>query len=160
MGQVNYWTPEYVIEPARKVLGAFDLDPASCAAANRTVNAKHYFTVEDDGLSKRWWGRVWMNHPWTAKDNPLWINKLISEYECGHIDAAICITQASVNTLWFHKLFAYPICFPKGRVNFYEHGQATSNNRYETAITYFGPCVQAFACEFAALGAVVMPVGV
>ena len=155
--QVNYWTPGYVIEPARRVLGSIDLDPASCAAANETVRAAHYFTVADDGLSQRWHGNVWMNHPWTAKDNPLWIDKLVSEYTAGNIAAAVCITQASVNTLWFHRLMSYPICFPKRRINFYELGQPTKNNRYETAITYLGRRVSAFEREFGTLGAIMSP---
>jgi ParB family chromosome partitioning protein len=45
----NEWfTPAENIEAARTVLGAIDLDPASCELADRTVRATHYFTAQDD----------------------------------------------------------------------------------------------------------------
>lgn len=43
-------------------LGAFDLDP--CSPINRPwPTAGIHYTVEDDGLSKPWFGRVWCNPP-------------------------------------------------------------------------------------------------
>jgi hypothetical protein len=35
----------------REVLGEIDLDPASCADANKIVRAKQFFTQEDNGYS-------------------------------------------------------------------------------------------------------------
>lgn len=58
----HYTRAEYV-EPARHVLGAIDLDPASSARANETVKAATYYTKEDDGLSLPWFGRVFVNPP-------------------------------------------------------------------------------------------------
>jgi 16S rRNA G966 N2-methylase RsmD len=57
-----YYTPSEIIELARSVLG--DIDPASSEIANRTVKAGEYFTKKDDGLSKEWFDRVWMNPPY------------------------------------------------------------------------------------------------
>ncbi len=50
----EWYTPSYIIEAARQVLGSIDLDPASCALANQTVKAAKYFTVDDDGLAQSW----------------------------------------------------------------------------------------------------------
>ena len=62
-GVCEYYTQEYIIDLAQEVLGVIDLDPASCSLANKVVRANNIFTIEDDGLSKPWFGNVWMNHP-------------------------------------------------------------------------------------------------
>ena len=38
-GKFEWYTPESIIELARETMGSIDLDPASCEAANRTVEA-------------------------------------------------------------------------------------------------------------------------
>ena len=59
----EWHTPPHIIEAARRVLGGIDLDPFSCAEANETVKADVYYTEDDDGFSKEWTGRVWINPP-------------------------------------------------------------------------------------------------
>ena len=53
-GDFEWYTPLRIIEPARRVLGEIDLDPASCEAANRVVKATRIFTESDDGLTQKW----------------------------------------------------------------------------------------------------------
>jgi hypothetical protein len=62
-GEMEWFTPSVYIEKARRVLGVIDLDPASCALAQETVQASHFLTVEDDGLMRMWLGNVWLNPP-------------------------------------------------------------------------------------------------
>ena len=45
--------------------GAVVAEAAPSAAANQTVKAKVFYTKDDDGLSKEWWGRVWLNPPYS-----------------------------------------------------------------------------------------------
>ena len=59
----EHYTPAAYVEAARYVLGGIDLDPASCAMANATVQAKHYYTKDDDGLDNPWHGLVYLNPP-------------------------------------------------------------------------------------------------
>jgi len=59
----EHYTPGPIIEAARVVLGGIDLDPASCPVANETVRAASIYTKADDGLSRAWPGRVWLNPP-------------------------------------------------------------------------------------------------
>ena len=61
---VDWYTPAYLMGAVRELLGAIDLDPASCAAANETVGAARYFTEIDDGLAQRWHGRLFLNPPY------------------------------------------------------------------------------------------------
>ena len=59
----EHYTPAPYVKAARLVLGAIDLDPASCARANATVKAARYYTAKDDGLAQPWCGRVYLNPP-------------------------------------------------------------------------------------------------
>lgn len=56
----EWYTPKYVIDS----LGEFDLDP--CALMLPVYNtAKNMYNKADDGLSKEWCGRVWLNPPYS-----------------------------------------------------------------------------------------------
>ena len=49
-GKVEYYTPSWIVEAARLVMGSIDLDPASNAKANETVKAKIFIpkdTIEN-----------------------------------------------------------------------------------------------------------------
>lgn len=56
----EWYTPKEIINS----LGSFDLDP--CAPVVRLWDtAQNHFTKEDDGLSKEWFGRIWLNPPYS-----------------------------------------------------------------------------------------------
>ena len=57
----EYYTPiEFV-----KALGDFDLDP--CVPINmKNKTASVMYNKEDDGLKQDWFGRVWLNPPYSA----------------------------------------------------------------------------------------------
>lgn len=55
-------------------LGEFDLDP--CSPIKRPWDtAKHHYTRKNDGLSKQWKGRVWLNPPYGTNTHR-WMKKL------------------------------------------------------------------------------------
>lgn len=154
-GEVEYYTPQNIIEAARATLGGIDLDPASSAIANERVRAESFFTKEDDGLSKMWWGRVWMNHPFGRIENPQWIGKIEHEFSEGNIDAACCITFACTSEAWFRPLLHYPQCFLSPRTNYYlPDGTLKRGVSKGSVVTYFGPHTSLFARFFAPLGVV------
>lgn len=59
----EHYSPSNVVSAARLTMGGIDLDPASCLVANQTVQADDFFDALEDGLSRRWHGRVWLNPP-------------------------------------------------------------------------------------------------
>ncbi len=86
--EVEYYTDPKVVAPAIGMVGQFDLDVASSAAANRIIGAGHFYHaphfeivawwdnipvrrhVNVGGTDLPWWGSVWMNHPFMAPVNP------------------------------------------------------------------------------------------
>jgi hypothetical protein len=53
-GDYEWYTPRQYIELAKQVMGGIDLDPASCEAAQRTLQAGKYYTIEQNGLLEPW----------------------------------------------------------------------------------------------------------
>jgi ParB family chromosome partitioning protein len=45
------YSPPWIVEGARTVMGSIDLDPASCELANTTVKANRYYSRNVDGLA-------------------------------------------------------------------------------------------------------------
>ncbi len=154
---VEWYTPCEVLDAARQVLATIDLDPASCPRANALVQAKHFFSQADDGLSKEWFGRVWLNPPF-GKLGPKFARKLISEYESGSVQAAVFLANANALTSsWFHPLLKYPFCIPKGRVKFWnEHGTGESPGN-GSILVYLGTDTDKFSEHFEQFGTVVVP---
>lgn len=95
-------------------LGKFDLDP--CAPVKRPWDtAAHHFTVNDDGLSKEWFGRVWCNPPF-GREAIKWLRKLRS-----HGDG-IALIPARTETAMFYECVwnkASAVLFIRGRPHFH-----------------------------------------
>jgi len=116
-GNAEWYTPPAYLEAARRVLGAIDLDPASSAVANQFVQAGRFYTADDDGLSKEWRGRVWLNPPYSSKLIGLFVDKLIGSKE---VEAAIALVNNATETAWFRKLIdaASVVAFTTGRIKY------------------------------------------
>jgi phage N-6-adenine-methyltransferase len=154
-GKNNEWlTPPEILEMARDVLGAFDLDPASCEEANKNVKAARFYSAEDDGLTQEWHGRVWLNPPFSWPEIERFISKLIGEVQAGRVTEAICLTDNKTDTAWFRAAnqVAAAICFTE-RIRFLrlDGGRGFVPNRGQ-AFFYFGPNKQRFAEVFGPLG--------
>lgn len=152
-GDYEYYTPPFIIEAARSVLGRIHLDPASSETANEIVRAERY--LSKDGLETTWYGNVWMNHPFSRESNPLWINKLVGHVERGDVFAACCITYAATSEQWFRPLLDFPQCFLQPRTNYYlPDGSVKRGVTKGSVVTYMGPNLKRFREAFAGLGVV------
>lgn len=68
----DYYTPPLVF--AALAL-EFDIDVCAPPGGVPWIPAKRFFTVEDDGLSQEWEGRVWMNPPYSQATR--WVDRFI-----------------------------------------------------------------------------------
>lgn len=156
-GLNEWYTPAEYLDAAREVLGGFDLDPASSAQANETVGAKNFFTIDDDGIAQPWQGSVWLNPPYSQPAIAQFSEKLASEWESGHITAAIALTHNYTDTAWFQRLAkaCSAICFTRGRIGFLNPEGKKAAPTQGQAFFYFGQDVDTFASQFGAIGFVV-----
>lgn len=114
-----YTTPD-IINAAVACMGRIDLDPCSNSHESPNVPASRHYTKEDDGLSLPWFGNVYVNPPYGTAI-PLWVDKIISEYQCGNIERCVLLLPARTDTQWFRKMAEYPKCFMFGRIKFNGH---------------------------------------
>lgn len=154
--ETNEWyTPAVYLDAARAVLGGFDLDPASCADGNQSVQAARYYSIDDDGLTQPWKGRVWLNPPYGRLAGDF-ITRLVRDYKAGDITGAVCLVNAHcTDTRWFQELWDYPLCFTDHRINFAAGTAARSGSTHGSVFAYLGTDPAAFAEQFAQFGAVV-----
>lgn len=152
-GEHEWYTPIEYIDPARKVLGDIDLDPATSKTANAVVKAAEIFTLKDNGLAHRWHGRVWMNPPYSQPAIESFCQKLAGHIEAGDVSAAIVLVNNATETAWFQRLaeVSSAICFPRGRVRFWSPGKESAPLQGQ-AVLYSGPSVAVFSKEFERFG--------
>lgn len=155
----EWYTPPEILDRVRAVYaGCIDLDPASCEPANRTVQAKRFFTREEDGLAQEWRGKVFLNPPYCMPDVEAFCNKLLHELEARRVEEAILLLNNSTDTAYFHRLLgALPdygglVCFLKGRVKFTNPNTETIQARQGQALFYYGVDAWGFRREFSSLG--------
>ena len=119
----EWWTPQWLIEASREVLGTITLDPSSTPLANERVKAKYICTREDNGLEQIWWGNVFLNPPSkrgdpTAKPH-LWAKKLWREWRTGRVVHAILIVKSALGYNWYEDLYRkFYVCHLRDRPNF------------------------------------------
>ncbi len=107
----EWYTPKEIIE----LLGEFDLDP--CAPMNPLwATAKEMYNKQDDGLSKEWFGRVWLNPPYSR---PL-IEKFVSKM-ADHNNGIALLFNRCDNKMFHEIIFKKAIAmkFLRHRIRFY-----------------------------------------
>ena len=152
-GQPEWYTPANIIAAAVAVMGAIDLDPASCATANEVVGAEKIFTVEDDGIRQKWKGRVWLNPPYARGVIDQFCGILLHFYRGGDVTEACVLVNNSTDSAWWQALAeqADAICHIRGRVPFWSP-TGTGNPLQGSTVFYLGPNASLFREQFASLG--------
>ena len=168
----EWFTPMLYINAVRDVMGGIDLDPASCAAANKRIKAAAFFDRAANGLECGWYGRIWLNPPYgrtgawkDGKWNPragdsnakIWTEKLLQEWNLGHVSQAILLVNAVPGQKWFQPLFDFPICFTNHRIRFIsgKSGKVQSQPTHSNAFVYLGAQLEQFYMIFNTFGTIV-----
>jgi len=153
-GNNEWYTPQKYIDAARSVMGNIDLDPATSESAQKRINADRYFTEDCDGLERKWYGRVWLNPPYSQPLIYLFIDKLVSQIESDSIRECILLTHNYTDTAWFHlaESKAALICFTKGRIKFEDTQGNLASPTQGSAFFYFGDNEKKFREVFQEFG--------
>jgi len=117
-GSPDWFTPPEIIEAARTAMGGIDLDPCSDPIPQRWIRATIAYTAADDGLSRRWAGRVWMNPPYAAGLVDRFVDHLLDSED---VTAAVVLTNNATETRWGQRLLAAAnaFCLVAGRVRYW-----------------------------------------
>lgn len=154
-GENEWYTPLEYIAAAKRVMLGIDTDPASSEVANRTVKSATYYTVDDDGLTKKWSGRVWMNPPYSQPLISQFCEAVTSKYQGGEITSAIVLVNNATETIFFQRMLeaAAAVCFVKGRIKFLnESGDSVNTPLQGQCVLYFGNNIPAFRREYSGFG--------
>ena len=149
-GFFEWYTPPAIIEAARSAMGGIDLDPASSDVAQETVKAKRYFTIEDDGLSQPWKGRVWLNPPYSTELLGKFVGKVLDSK-----GPACVLVNNTTETKGGQALLARAdvVCFFSSRVRFIGPQDSTSPLQGQM-LTGLMVDVEAFRDSFSPMGAI------
>lgn len=157
----EWYTPRKIIDLVYETLGRIDLDPASNWKVNHeSINATVYYDESQNGLKFPWYGKVFLNPPYgkeNGKSNTeIWVNKLLAEFEARRVEEAILLINASTDTKTFHKLAkeGFPVCFPLGRISFYNNEGKSNSPTHGNAIWYLGNNTEKFIKTFKDLGVI------
>jgi len=130
----EWLTPPHILAE----LGGFDLDP--CAPIKRPwPTADNHFTARDDGLSRPWKGRVWLNPPY-GKPSVVrpWMERMAVHNHGTALIFARTETELFFDTVWER---ATGVLFLKGRL-FFHHvtGEpAVGNAGAPSCLVSYGP---------------------
>lgn len=138
----EHYTPAEWVERARRVMGGIDLDPCSCADAQRTVRALAWYDADQDGLTLPWNGRVFINSPGDRRGQlpKLFWEKLADEVEAGHVEQFVWLAfnAAQLRTLQRTSgaflLQQCEVFIPASRIRFTGDSPTKDN-----AFLYWGP---------------------
>lgn len=157
-GENEWYTPLPFIKAANATMGGIDLDPCSSVKANEVVGAELFYSIEDDGLTQPWNGRVWMNPPYGQPFVGQFCQRLAERVVSNDVSAAVALVNNATETGWFQDLadVARAMCFPRGRIRFWHPERDSVQGLQGQVLLYFGNDVEAFRREFDAFGVTVV----
>ena len=119
-GTHDWITPKFIVD----ALGHFDLDPCQ-SPTHPWLCASRGIVLPEDGLSHKWFGRVWLNPPYSVHA-AAWLRKL-SEHGRG---TALIFARTGTAMFFAHVWGkAHSIMFLEGRLTFhFPDGKAAPHN--------------------------------
>jgi hypothetical protein len=105
-------------------------------------------------LEKPWSGRVWLNPPYAEGLVSQFTKKLTGQVLSGEVSEAIALVNNATETGWFQEMLtvASGVCFPKGRIRFWQPGEGEGTPLQGQAVLYFGSQYARFDSVFSSIG--------
>lgn len=176
LGYDEWQTPPEFLELVRGFYGQIELDPASNAVAQRTVQALDYYSIQEgrDGLLLPWaYNNVFCNPPYSRDLIVKFVNKAVQESKADGTQI-IMLVNSSTDTQWYHTLVEHSaaLLLWRGRLKFWkiydgqahatwelaENGLGKIGNspRYLNSVFYFGDRVSRFKQAFGKYGSLLV----
>lgn len=138
----NAWgTPQSLFDQLNQEF-SFTLDAAADSTNHKCAN---YFTKEQDSLSQKWEGRVFVNPPYQTSILKSFVAKAATSVHNGDAELVVMVIPSATDTNWWHEWIfpsATEIRFTKGRVKFVKTGSGLAEGKgrsnFGTAIVVFG----------------------
>lgn len=154
------FTPIKYIKSVREVFKyVIDIDPCSTEFGNSRIKARIFYSKEQNGLDKTWYGNVYLNCPFSRGNLPIWTRELITRYKNSFITQAIQLVPNDTSTNWFQQMmkFSKLACLVNERLSFInsENKYIGESNRFGSVFFYLGNNKQEFVKEFEKHGVIV-----
>ena len=143
-------TPLSFFRPIESSVGGFDLDP--CASQSSDLASTNL--TKDDGGLRQWYGKVWMNPPYSEVSD--WMQHAELQNGHGYTDLIVGLVFARTATQWFHKYAkkADLLCFVEGRLTF---GNADNTAPAPSLVVVWGDYSEQLKLTLERFGMVVTP---
>lgn len=113
-GKDDWGTPWWFVYLLEQEFGPIDLDPC---ASYKSAKAPIFFTEEDDGLAKRWFGTVFVNPPYSQMAR--WAEKAHEQASLGNTKNILFLCAARTDTrAWWDFIRHGEVRLIKGRLKF------------------------------------------
>jgi site-specific DNA-methyltransferase (adenine-specific) len=96
--RMDWPTPKFLF---RALDAEFHFTLDACAS-KRNAKCKKFFTIKDNGLSKKWRGNVWVNPPY-GREISKWVKKARRQVRKGYADVVVCLVPVRTDSMWWHE---------------------------------------------------------
>jgi phage N-6-adenine-methyltransferase len=129
MSNDDWWTPPYIFVALDLT---FDIDVAAPPGGVPYIPATRHYSINDDGLTQPWAGRIWCNPPY-SQPAP-WLHRM-AEHRNG-----IAMLPADTSTDWWHQwaTTADEWCFLRRRVRFVKTDTSVGGGRFPSVLVAWG----------------------
>ncbi len=124
----DWHTPKEIVE----LFGHFDMDPCTTKDSAKRLEIKNYYTKRDNGLTKEWTGKVWLNPPFSNKEE--WIKKA-RDYVNGGGEVFLLLPLSPETKIWHECILGNAIIYiPNKRISFLENGKSKGKGSSFTSV--------------------------
>ena len=115
-----HYTPTYLINAAKEVMGGIDTDPCSSLVGQNRIKAGVYYDMRTNGLEQDWHGRIYMNSTYGSLNE--FVTKLSVELNKENVTEYVIHTPTRETwEPWFHALLKMSdvVCFLDSKVKWH-----------------------------------------
>lgn len=150
----EWYTPLWLINRVQDFYQHDFLDPATCIDAQQFIKATTTFDKFNNSLILPWYGRVWLNPPYSQPLIQQFTLKLLSEYQSQNVIEALLLVNSCTDTKWFYQIAKNCSCRLdiSGRLHFWHPTKKSDKPRHGQTLFYFGQRTTEFSTHFGDIG--------